>query len=223
VSLRNLILSGGIYHPFEETSALIAQQLETLGLTSETRTMREGLAHLSHARFDVLTVNALAFTMTQLEKYGPMRQEYAFAISEDEKAAIRTHMAAGGKLLGIHTAAICFDDWPEWGEILGVAWQWGTSHHPPPCPVQVHAQKSFETMDELYCAMYLAPGATVLATSTCEGVAQAQPILLHHGNAAYLSLGHDAAACQHPGFIWLLTQAVQTVLHSGEGKIDAVD
>ena len=35
MTLRNLILSGGIYHPFAETSAIIAGQLASLGLQSD--------------------------------------------------------------------------------------------------------------------------------------------------------------------------------------------
>lgn len=207
--MRNLVLSGGIYHPFDETSGVAAGYLAQLGLRSDIFPMREGLTRLKEASFDLLTVNALAFTMTQHEKYAPLRSDHAFAISDAEKATIRAHLASGGKLLGLHTAAICFDDWPEWGDILGVAWRWGKSHHPPPCPVRVNALPPFETVDELYCDMVLAPDAKVLATGTCDGVDKPQPILVHHGNAAYLALGHDADACENPGYFRLLAQAMQ--------------
>ncbi|OAN76395.1 hypothetical protein A8B78_02610 [Jannaschia sp. EhC01] len=209
--LHNLMLSGGISHPFDQTSPRIAAHLGSLGIESEILSVREGLARLDTARFDMLTINALAFTMTQHEKYAPQRATYAFAINEAEKAAIRTHLDRGGKLLGLHTAAICFDDWPEWRDLLGIAWQWGVSHHPPPCPMRVHAEPPFDTVDELYCNMTLASGAQVLATATCDGVDDPQPILVHHGNAAYLALGHDAAAVGSPGYLRLLTQAARSL------------
>ena len=212
MTLRNLILSGGIYHPFEETSAIIAGQLASLGLQSDILSVRAGLARLGTGHFDLLTVNALAFTMTQHEKYEPLRATHAFAINEAEKAAIRGHMAAGGKLLGLHTAAICFDDWPEWRDHLGAGWRWGMSHHPPPCSVLVSAEPPFKTVDELYYNLSLAPRARVAVTGTCADEPDPQPILVHHGNAAFLALGHDVEACLHPGFTQLLTRAVHSLI-----------
>ncbi len=222
MTVRNLILSGGIAHPFDETSALIARQLEPLGIQSNIHPVREGLARLGETAFDMLTINALAFTMSHDKKYAPQRADHAFTISETEKVTIRAHLQAGGKLLGLHTAAICFDDWPEWREYLGIAWDWGTSHHPQPGPVRVNADPPFDTVDELYCSMSLHPDAEVLVTATCDGVAEAQPILLRHGNAAYLALGHDATAVQTPGHFKLLTQAAGALLTSQKGAFHAV-
>lgn len=223
MTLRNLILSGGISHPFVETSAFVAKHLATLGVQSDVLPVRPGLARLGECQFDLLTVNALAFTMTQHEKYAPQREAYAFAITEPEKDAIRAHLETGGKLLGLHTAAICFDDWPEWQTHLGISWQWGVSSHPPPCPIHVQTSPQFETVDELYCGMSLHPDATVLATATCDDVPAPQPILLRHANAAYLALGHDQGAVSHPGYARLLTEAVQLLLSPSEGKPDAVN
>jgi hypothetical protein len=223
VTFRNLILSGGISHPFAQTSAIAAKQLATLGIHSEVLPLREGLARLGESRFDLLTVNALAFSMTQHEKYAAQREAYAFSINEAEKDAIRSHLAAGGKLLGLHTAAICFDDWPEWQAHLGISWQWGRSSHPPPCRVQVQATPEFETVDELYCGMSLHPDATVLATATCADVSTPQPVLLQHANAAYLALGHDEAAVSHPGYTRLLTEAVKLLLAPSKERTNAVD
>ena len=61
---RNLILSGGIYHPFAETSIAIAAHLQSLGITSEVATVVQGLERLGMETFDLVTVNALAFSMT---------------------------------------------------------------------------------------------------------------------------------------------------------------
>jgi|AntAceMinimDraft_12_1070368.scaffolds.fasta_scaffold04072_6 hypothetical protein len=216
MTLTNLVLSGGIFHPFDETSARIAAHLETLGLKSEILPVREGLARLKTARFDLLIVNALAFTMTQHEKYASLRASHAHAITEVEKTTIHAHMATGGMLLGLHTAAICFDDWPEWNDYLGVTWRWGTSHHPPPCPVHVTADTPFDTVDELYCDMTLAPSAEVLATATCDTIPTPQPVLVRHGNATYLALGHDGPACNNPGYLRLLTQAAQSLMSPRE-------
>lgn len=222
MSVSNLILSGGIAHPFDETSELIARQLEPLGIRSDILPVPQGLERLGETAYDLLTINALAFSMTQDEKYAPQRAAHGFAITEGQKHTIRAHLAAGGKLLGLHTAPICFDDWPEWREYLGITWQWGVSHHPQPCPVRVNADPPFDTVDELYCAMAVHPDAEVLVTATCDSVTDAQPILLRHGNAAYLALGHDATAVQAPGYARLLTQAVGALLTPQKGTLHAV-
>ncbi|ABD55187.1 ThuA domain-containing protein [Jannaschia sp. CCS1] len=223
MSPRSLILSGGILHPFDQTSDLIAQHLTLLGIRSEILPVREGLARLGQTSFDLLAVNALAFTMTQHEKYASRRATHSFAISKDEKTAIRSHVQAGGKLLGLHTAAICFDDWPEWRDLLGVAWKWGVSHHPPPCPVRVADTPPFDTVDELYCDMSVHPDAEVLLTGTCDGVAEPQPILIRFGNAAYLALGHDKDAVQDPGYVRLLKRATRALFPPNSEDAHAID
>lgn len=212
---RNLILSGGIYHPFAETSAAVAATLGEGGVVSEIAPVREGLARLGEERFDLLTVNALAFSMTQAEKYAPLRARHAFAPSEADKAAIRAHMGRGGGLLGLHTAAICFDGWEEWPALLGAGWVWGRSHHPMPEYVTVGGEAPFTVWDELYCDMTIAPETEVLATATSETVAEAQPILTRKGRAVYLALGHDLTACQNDGYRRLLARAAGLAL--GEG------
>lgn len=37
---------------------------------------------------------------------------------------------AGGRVLGVHTAANSFPDWPQWTQLLGGSWVRGTSWHP---------------------------------------------------------------------------------------------
>lgn len=216
MSPTNLLLTGGIAHPFAQTSALIAGHLAQMGVRSEIVSVRDGLARLRETQFDLLTLNALAFTMVQHEKYASLRVDHAFAISAQDKAAIEAHLARGGRLLGLHTAAICFDDWPEWKDLLGVAWQWGTSYHPEFGAFAVSGKIPFETRDELYCDMALAADAEVLATATCDGVDRAQPVLIRRANAAYLALGHDQASIENPGYVRLLSQAVQSLLTSQE-------
>ncbi len=210
MSPTNLILSGGISHAFDETSAIVAGHLEGVGIRSDILPIRDGLARLTERHFDLLTVNALAFTMTQAEKHAPYRA-HAFSIRPADRKAIEGHMASGGRLLGLHTAAICFDDWPDWKELLGVNWQWGISYHPATGPIRVQADPGFETVDELYCDLSLSSGSEVLATATAPGIRNPQPVLTRRGNAAYLALGHDRAACENSGYIRLLTQAIETL------------
>jgi hypothetical protein len=219
---RALIVTGGIYHPFEETGPLVAEQVAAAGLVPEVvHGAAEGLDRFAAEGADLLVLHCLVFTMTQAEKYAPLRAAYAYEAPARVREAITEHLAASRGLLGLHTAAICFDTWPEWGGVLGAGWVWGASHHPPPGPmrVSVHAGHpvtqgigDFDTEDELYCGLRLAPDAEVLATATAATVPEAQPVLTLReapGRAVYSALGHDAAAFAPAPHRRLLQQAAR--------------
>ena len=211
--MRNLILSGGIFHPFAETSASVADHLQGVGVTSVMQDVQTGFEALRNENFDLVTVNALSWSMEQANKYEPFRARYAFAPSYADRRAMQRHITSGGGLLGLHTAAICFDRWSEWPHILGAGWVWGQSHHPPPGTVAVaDASGEFEVWDELYCAMTVAPDADVLATGRADGVDDAQPVFTLKGRSAYLALGHDLTATANPGYRRLLLAAAQRAL-----------
>lgn len=211
--MKNLILSGGIFHPFAETSASVACLLEGIGVRSVIRDVPAGLDLLGRESFDLVTVNALSWSMTQSDKYAPFRDAHAFEPSVDQCRALSRHVDGGGGLLGLHTASICFDRWARWPDILGVGWVWGRSHHPAPGYVTVSDDEgSFEVWDELYCALSVAAGTKVLATGRTDGVADPQPVLTVRGRAAYLALGHDLTATASAGFRRLLHRAALTAL-----------
>jgi len=211
--IRNLILSGGIYHPFAETSAHVAAHLAELGIVSEICSVGEGLARLSSETFDLLTVNALAFSMTQAEKYAPLRAEHAFEIDGAGCRALEDHVGAGRGLLGLHTAPICFDTWPGWGRLLGASWVWGQSGHPMPDVLQVTwGQRTFQVWDELYGGLDLHPDAQVLATARLASGGPETPVLIARRNAAYLALGHDLRSVSSPDYAQMLGTAARMVL-----------
>lgn len=218
MAMKNLLLSGGIYHPFAETSAAVAAHLDTLGIASEILPVREGLARLATGQFDLLTINALAFSMTQADKYAPLRAKWAYIPGESDKAAIRDHLSSGRALLGLHTAAICFDGWDEWPVMLGAGWTWGRSFHPAPGYVDVSGAEAFTVWDELYCDLALDADTEVMASARSPEVALPQPVLMRKGKAAYLTLGHDMTACCNPGYRLLLDRAVQASLGISGGN-----
>jgi type 1 glutamine amidotransferase len=149
--------------------------------------------------------------MTQHERYAPHRARWSFALSAEGRAAIEGHLARGGALLGLHTASICFDDWPGWGGILGGAWRWGRSSHPPFGPVEVRLDArdhpllaglgDFELRDEVYGDLDLQPGLVPLAHARATGGGW-HPVLWERevgpGRVAYDALGHDVASLSHP-------------------------
>ena len=132
------MLVGGIYHPFAETAAAIKRCLSGVGVETETTDdIDTGFVRLAEGGFDLLTVHCLRWSMTQHAKYAPFRKQYEYLMRQSARDAILDHLARGGGLLGIHTAGISFDDWPEWRDVLGAAWRWGQSYHPPIGPIEV--------------------------------------------------------------------------------------
>lgn len=220
---RALVLSGGPTHPFAETTPLLESILESAGLRVDTYVdIETGLSELRHGEHGLLVAHCLRWSMKQDEKYAPLRKKWEFSLSQQGRQTIEEHLARGYGLLGLHTAAVSFDDWPQWCEALGTQWEWGVSHHPPNGPVQVkgfaqehpvtHGISPFECEDEVYSGMRLASGATVLATAHTEvgaGASAAAVVASDHGagRRVYLSIGHGLSAFTHTQYRQLLTQA----------------
>ena len=219
---RALVLSGGIFHDFPATSAIVADVLEEHGLEPEvTEDLEGGLARLPE--FDLLAVNALRWRMVG-EKYDEYRAAHAYSPSPAAREAIRAHLRRGRPLLAVHTAVICFDDWPEWGDLLGAQWRWGQSGHPPYGPVHVDVcagagpiaggLKSFDTPDEVYGFLDQRPGIRPLASSVHGGIAH--PLLWTWealgGRVGVDLLGHAPESYAAPEARELLSRSVGWLL-----------
>lgn len=127
--VRAIVLSGGLTHDFPATTARLTALLDASGLAAEVHTeVDAALAALPGAA--LLVVNALRWSMTgpgTPDRYRARAAAEGASPSGPARAALDTHLAAGGGVLGMHTAAICFDDWPAWGARLGGAWEWERS------------------------------------------------------------------------------------------------
>ena len=174
---RALILSGGIFHDFPVTSAILAGVVGDHGLHAEvTEDLEAGFAALDG--YDLLVMNALRWRMAG-EKYDPYRAQWAYSPSEPAREAVRAHLRRGRPLLAVHAAVICFDDWPEWGDLLGAQWKWGESGHPPFGPMHVDVRTGcdqlvegvdgFDTEDEAYGFLDYRAGLVPLVTNTHGG------------------------------------------------------
>ena len=221
---RNLILVGGIFHDFQASAEALSDVLAPLGIESRIEPdLDAGLASLATHPVDLITVNALRWEMIG-EKYDPYRDSEAYSPPAATRAALANHLETGGALLGLHTASICFSDWPEWGQILGGRWVWGTSFHPPPERITVTPAKrdgsdalpAFEVHDELYTDLTLEPEAEVLAYGRSEAMPNPQPVLWRHtvgrGRVIYDALGHDSASLLHPPHAKWLTESIAWAL-----------
>ncbi len=220
---RALIVSGGVGHAFEQTSARLAELLAEEGIDSETTDDVEaafaGLAR--DGAPDMVTVNALRWRMLA-ERYASQRSEWEFQLSDKGRQALLGFLRAGGGLLGVHTASICFDDWPEWGAILGGRWNWDRSGHPPLGPVSVRVLKGddlvagledFESIDEVYGFLDVEADVDVLMVSSHSRAEH--PVMWRHSygdsRVVYTSLGHDLSAYESPSLTASLRRSARWI------------
>ena len=224
----NLILFGGIFHEFEATSMAVADILKPLGVSSRLESdITAGVAALEHEPVNLVTVNALRWQMLG-EKYDPYRDTEAYSPPERVKRGLRKHVEGGGAILGLHTASICFSDWPDWGDLLGGHWTWGASWHPQPESITVtpltgsllHGIDPFSVTDELYTDLTVSPGSTVLAHGHSNSVGSAQPVMWSRevgaGRVIYSALGHDAQSLKEPNHRASLQRLVRWALRHEE-------
>jgi len=222
--LTHLILAGGIFHDFAASSEALATVLAPLGIESRIEwDLEAGLAGLAESPVDLLSINALRWEMIG-EKYDPYRDTEAFTPSQSARSALQHYLTTGGALLGLHTASICFSDWPEWQSLLGGRWVWGSSWHPAPEPVTISTEPNtalshlpaFTVHDELYSDLALDPDTVVLATGVSPAMVTPQPVFWQHqvgqGRVVYDALGHDSASLNHPTHARLLRDAIQWAL-----------
>lgn len=224
---RNLIISGGIFHPFDESSAALADILAGSDIDSEITTdIDAAVARLAAGDIDLLTINALRWGMKTADKYEPYRAEWAYQAPATTRAGLTDFVRDGGALLALHTASICFDDWPGWGEIVGGRWIWGQSHHPPLAAVSARPTalahpvtaglEAFSLVDEVYHALELQPDVEPLLVAESEAGGARQPVCWARrfgtGRVVYDALGHDATSMKHPQHQRLLAQAARWLL-----------
>ncbi|MET8139000.1 ThuA domain-containing protein [Sphaerisporangium sp. NPDC005288] len=212
----NVILSGGPAHDFPATSAALAEVLAEAGVRSlVTDDIAGTLA--AGPRPDLVTVNALR----RLADDGWSRSlgVAPFRLPRAARAALLAHLDRGGGVLAVHAASICFDDWPAWRGLVGAAWVWGASHHPPlgPAEVKVHGGHpiveglaDFELVDEIYSDLEVSPGVRPLASSLGQPLVWAREV--RGGRLVYDALGHDARSYESPSHRALLLRAARWLL-----------
>ncbi len=223
MSHRNVIVSGGIFHAFDATSAALADVLAGVDVESDiTEDVEAAFAAIARGEYDLLTVNALRWRMLDHDKYIPYRQQWAMEVSPAGRRAVEAFVRGGGALLGLHTAVICFDTWPAWGQLLGGHWVWGRSHHPPAGRVRVDPLEHelsadlapLQLHDEIYHDLCIEAGVEpVLQAPTDAGP---QTLMWRHrpgdGRAVTDTLGHDAASVRQPVHAELLRRSVRWLL-----------
>lgn len=204
-------MSGGVAHDFPATSGRLADALGCVGIASTIAEDPEAaFASLPDDDVELVTVNALRWRMKGVERYADVREEWALSLSEDARRGMLAHLDAGRPLLALHAAPICFDDWAEWGRVIGAAWDWDRSGHPAlgEAAIAVHDHHpivaglaDFMITDEVYGSLDRQPDLDALLSSPHGG--QVHPLLWARtlaGGARVVTdlLGHDTRSYDHP-------------------------
>lgn len=219
--VENLLLSGGFSHPFHETTPALASLLAESGVRSTvTEDLEGGIAALARGGFGMVTVNVLRWRMGA-ERYAEKRAAWAYSLPAASRDALHGFVAGGGALLAMHTAAVSFDDWPEWRELVGGVWDWSRSAHPPLGAMRVEVPPNdhpivaglggFDIVDEAYGFLDLMPDVEPLAVSSHGGAEH--PLLwarrFGRGRVVYDALGHDARSYAHPTHAEIVRRAAR--------------
>lgn len=222
---RAVVLTGGpdYAHDFSSTGRELAAIADEAGFDPILVDHPDALIPLliDASTDDVLVVNALRWRMLA-DRYAVWRDEWAYETSPELRTAITDFVAGGGGLVGNHTAPICFDDWPAWGDIMGGAWNWERSAHPPLGPVSATIVAEHPVTagvispvnldDEVYGDLSMRPGVATLATARRDPDDAEQPVVWIHrfgqGRVAYCCFGHDRRSLQHVGVRRILRQAM---------------
>jgi uncharacterized protein len=210
---RAVIVSGGVAHDFPATSAELVRVLAEAGLRAtvegDVEAVLTGLGAPGEQR-PLLVLDLLRWTM-HVERYLHLRDEWSISLSEDARAGLRGHVHSGGGLLAMHGASICFDDWPEWRDLLGGVWDWDRSTHPPldgPVTVAVATDRhpivagvgDFEIVDEVYGFLDRTDDVVGLMSSPHGGTDH--PLLwartVGSGRVVYDALGHHVPSYAVP-------------------------
>jgi type 1 glutamine amidotransferase len=231
---RAVVLTGGpdYAHDFSSTGPELAAIAHEIGFSTLVVQHPDDLVDVLSAslresgsseteRVDVLIVNALRWRMLA-DQHAQWREAWSYTSSADTRQVISEFVSGGGGLVGNHTAPICFDDWDEWGDVLGGAWNWGESAHPPRGPVSAQLTNAHPITegvasplaldDEVYGNLRMRPNVQVLATAKRTSDDDDQPMVWTHtygvGRVAYCCFGHDIQSLRHVGVRKILHQAI---------------
>jgi type 1 glutamine amidotransferase len=148
-------------------------------------------------------------------------------MEDRHERAFEEYVGNGKPILAHHGAVASYDDWPRFGELVGVAWIWGTTNHSPIQSHTVQIAKSrhpvnagindFEIVDELYYDLKIANDLKTQTHATARWDGRDHPMVIAaqretRGRLVYLANGHDLRAFEAPSLGKLWTNSVKWLL-----------
>ena len=224
-----VVLTGGPgpQHDFDTASQTLAAILADDHHTTIVTDPDEAADRLrSDTAPQVFVVYAMRWQMLD-DAFEPWRAEWVYHTPGSTRAAIDHFVRTGGGLIGLHSAPMCFDDWPQWADILGGRWIWGRSSNTTPQstrlwiteldhPVVEGLGDGFEVVDQVFGDLELRDEALVLGWAKRSSDHEPEPMLWvnTHGRGRIVcdGFGHDAASLEVPAHRRLLVQSVEWVL-----------
>lgn len=228
---RLLFQTGGPWHPLPQQVELIRSWLPA-EWKLETAFAAEALDRLDGADLFI----AAGMVWPELDKPLPAEAWKQAGITahpytrptESQKDAFRRYIGSGRPVLTLHGGILCFEDWAEYGRLLGFRWHWGFTGHSryAEWPVKVatgtHAVVAgvddFRVHDELYFNVVIPPDANVQVHARAQCAEWVEfPMMMTlegpagriagAGRSAYLANGHDLRSMEPAGIrqLWLNT------------------
>lgn len=217
--IKTLIVTGFDVdsHKWEESSRTVHAILEGSG------------------RFDVtVSADKEVFASLDVKDYQVVVLCYGFwneaDPSEQAKSGLLNYVKNGGSIVALHFACSAFQDWKEYGVLLGRVWVKGTGGHGPygefgvtvkapshPITTGLH---DFKTEDELYAKLTGDQEIEVLASAYSEWSKKVEPIVFvkqyGKGRVVQNVLGHSMDSKQNESYQRLLINGVEW---AGTGKV----
>lgn len=179
-------------------------------------------------RFDVeISKDKEIFASPKLSDYHVLVLNFGFWNEKDPsdkaKEGLLAYVKGGGNIVALHFACSAFQEWKEFGEMLGRKWVKGVGGHGPYGEFTVNIKaadhpvtkdmKDFKTEDELYAKLSGDAEIHVLATADSKWSGKTEPIVFakSYGKGRVLQnvLGHGIDAKQNDAYQQLLRRGVE--------------
>ncbi|MCX5655067.1 MAG: ThuA domain-containing protein [Planctomycetota bacterium] len=222
--IRLLILSGANNHAWKATTPVLKKMYEDSGrFTVDVTEDVPNLKAADFAKYDCIVCNYTTFPVMEGKRWP----------AETEKAFL-DYIAAGHGFVLFHAASTAWEDWPEFGDLIGLQWQMdkatgnsvsghGAQHffaitivdkeHPV-----TQGMKDFQHVkDELYHRQLKHPTAKVLATTFSDkakgGSGQDEPMIvvteLGKGRCFHNVMGDNPKPMEGVGFQTLMLRGTE--------------
>jgi type 1 glutamine amidotransferase len=179
-------------------------------------------------RFDVsISTDKEVFASPELGEFAAVLLTFGFWKESDPsdaaKAGLLEYVERGGNLVALHFACSSFQDWKDYGVLLGRVWKKGVGGHGPYGPFTVNIRNTthpitqgmedFRIEDELYARLTGDEDIDVLASAYSEWSKQVEPIVFvksyGEGRVVHNVLGHGLRAKENPDYQRLLCRGVE--------------
>jgi uncharacterized protein len=234
--LSKIVLAAGVLVLLAGSFAQGAEKIKVLIVTGfdvashkweESARMNQGILQESD-RFQVeVSADKEVFASPKLSEYDVLVLNYGFwdepEPSDKAKAGLLNYAKEGGGVVALHFACSAFQDWEEYGELLGRVWVKGVGGHGPYGEFTVDVKAAdhpvtkglddFKTEDELYAKLSGDAEINVLATADSDWSGKTEPIVFTktYGKGRVLQnvLGHGLDAKRNPHYQQLLRRSVE--------------